>query len=90
MSKSEFIDRLAAKAGLTKKDAKAFLNAYQGVLEDALSHGEKVQLIGFGTYEVKERAERKGRNPQTGEVISIPATKTVRFKVGAGLKAAVK
>ena len=74
MNKSELIAAMAAKTGETKKDAEAALNAFVGVVTDALVKGDKVQLVGFGSFEVRKRAARKGRNPQTKEEIKIPAS----------------
>ena len=90
MNKTQFVEAVAAKADLKKKDAEAAVNAAIAVIEDALKAGEKVQLIGFGTFEVKERGAREGRNPRTGETIKIAASKQPVFKAGAALKDAVK
>lgn len=90
MNKVELIAAVAEKAGLTKKDAEKAVAAVVGSIEDALVAGEKVQLIGFGTFEVRERAARMGRNPQTKEAIKIAASKQPVFKAGAALKNAVK
>ena len=89
MSKTELIANVAEKAGLTKKDAEKAVAAFFESIEQALVEGDRVQLIGFGTFEVKERAARKGRNPQTGKEITIPASKTPSFKAGKALKDAV-
>jgi len=89
MNKVELVAKIAEKSELTKKDAEKALNAFVDAVQEALKQGDKVQLVGFGTFEVRERAERKGRNPQTGEEITIPATKVPAFKVGAELKKAV-
>ena len=89
MNKSELIAALAGKAELSKKDAEKALNAFVDVVNETLAKGEKVQLIGFGTFEVKERAARMGRNPQTGAAIKIAASKAPVFKVGKALKDAV-
>ena len=89
MSKSELIANVAERAGLSKKDAERAVNATFECIEAALIEGDKVQMIGFGTFEVKERAARKGRNPQTGEEMDIPASKNPVFKAGKGLKDAV-
>ena len=89
MNKIELITAIADKSGITKSDTEKALNAFVDVVTDALSDGDKVQLIGFGTFEVGERAERTGRNPQTGEEITIPACKTPKFKAGKVLKEAV-
>lgn len=85
MNKSELIHAVAAK-GLTRKEAEAAVNAVLGTIEEALAKGEAVQLIGFGTFSVKERAAREGRNPQTGEVVKIKASKIPAFKAGKALK----
>ena len=89
-NKADLIDGVASKSGLTKKDATAAVEALFEVVTETLAEGERVQVIGFGTFEVRERAARKGRNPQTGEEIQIPATKVPAFKAGKGLKDAVK
>ena len=86
MNKSELVNAIAAKSGLSKKNSEAALNAMLSAVEEALVAGEKVVLVGFGTFEVKQRAERKGRNPQTKEEITIPASKAPVFKAGKGLK----
>ncbi len=90
MNKVELIAAVAEKAGLSKKDAEKAVAAVVGSIEAALVAGEKVQLIGFGTFEVRERAARMGRNPQTKEAIEIAASKQPVFKAGAALKNAVK
>ncbi|WP_409360003.1 HU family DNA-binding protein [Fructobacillus pseudoficulneus] len=89
-NKQELIDSVAMKTGLTKKDADKAVAAVLSSIEDALKKGEKVQLIGFGNFEVRQRAARKGRNPQTKEEIQIPASKVPAFKPGKALKDAVK
>ncbi|MCL2356025.1 MAG: HU family DNA-binding protein [Defluviitaleaceae bacterium] len=89
MNKTELIAAVAAAADLTKKDAEKFLAAFEGVVTDALVEGNKVQLVGFMTIDVVERAEREGRNPQTGEPMRIAASKAPRFKVGKKLRDAV-
>jgi len=89
MTKAEFIANLAAKTGFSKKDAEKAVNAFIEVVKDALKKGEKVSLVGFGSFEVVKRAARKGRNPQTGKEITIPASKTPKFRPGKGLKEAV-
>lgn len=86
MNKGELITKIAEKAELPKKDAEKALNAFVECVEEALSMGEKVQLVGFGSFEVRQRAERKGRNPQTNEEIVIEASKAPVFKVGKALK----
>ena len=89
MNKAELVAKVAEKTGFTKKDAEAAVNALVGSIEEALVNGDKVQLIGFGTFEVRERAARVGRNPQTKEEIKIDASKQPVFKAGAALKKAV-
>ncbi len=86
MNKSELISAMAAKTGATKKDAEVALNAFTTVIAEALTKGDKVQLVGFGSFEVRKRAARKGRNPQTKEEIKIPASKAPVFKAGKALK----
>lgn len=90
MNKTELINAVAAKAEISKKDAEKALAAVLGSIEDALKAGDKVQLIGFGTFEIKERAARTGHNPKTGESIEIAAAKVPSFKAGAALKSAIK
>lgn len=89
MNKTELIGQVAAETGMTKKDAEKVVNAFFATVEGALKAGEKVQLVGFGTFEVRSRQARKGRNPRTGEEINIPATRIPAFKVGKALKDAV-
>jgi len=89
MNKTELINAVAEKSELTKKDATKAVEALLDVLTDSLSKGDKVQLIGFGNFEVRDRAARSGRNPQTGEAIEIPASKVPAFKPGKALKDAV-
>lgn len=89
MNKADLINEMAAKSGLTKKDSEAALDAMISTVEENLAKGEKVVLVGFGTFETKARAARKGRNPKTKEAISIPATKIPAFKAGKGLKDSV-
>lgn len=89
-NKQELVDSVANATGLTKKDATAAVDAVFTSIEEALKNGEKVQLIGFGNFEVRDRAARKGRNPQTGAEIEIPASKVPAFKPGKALKEAVK
>lgn len=86
MNKAELIAAIAAKTGETKKSAEESVNAFVGVVTEALTKGEKVQLVGFGSFEVRKRAARKGRNPQTKEEIKIPASKAPVFKAGKALK----
>ena len=89
MNKTELIAAVAEKAELSKKDAEAAITATIDAITDSLKNGEKVQLVGFGSFEVKARAERVGRNPLTKETIQIPASKTPVFKAGTALKDAV-
>jgi DNA-binding protein HU-beta len=89
MNKAQLIDAMAAGAGLTKADAKKALDAFIGATTDSLKGGDRVTLIGFGTFSVSERGARTGRNPQTGKEIKIPAKKVVKFKAGADLADAV-
>ena len=86
MNKAELIAAIAAKTGETKKSAEESVNAFVSVVTDALTKGEKVQLVGFGSFEVRTRAARKGRNPQTKEEIKIPASKAPVFRAGKPLK----
>ena len=86
MNKSELIAAMAAKTGATKKDAEASVNAFVDIVTETLTKGDKVQLVGFGSFEVRKRAARKGRNPQTKEEIKIPASKAPVFKAGKALK----
>jgi DNA-binding protein HU-beta len=86
LNKTELVSQVAATAGMTKKDVEKVVNAFFETVEGALKAGDKVQLIGFGTFEVRDRQARKGRNPQTGEEISIPATRVPAFKAGKALK----
>lgn len=90
MNKQEFITLMANETGLSKKDINKAIDAYHKIVEEALVKGDKVQFVGFGTYEVAERAARSGRNPHTGEEIKIAAGKSPKFKPGKSLKAAVK
>ena len=89
MTKADLINAIAEKAGLTKKDADAALKAVVDSITDALKKGDKVQLVGFGTFEVRARGERTGRNPRTKETIVIPASKAPAFKAGKALKDAI-
>ena len=90
MNKPELISAVAEKSGLTKKDAENALNALLDTITNTMAEGDKIQLIGFGTFEVKERAARLGHNPQTKEEILIPESKFPAFKAGKALKEAVK
>ncbi|HIR12284.1 MAG TPA: HU family DNA-binding protein [Candidatus Fimenecus excrementavium] len=89
MNKTELIAAVAEKANLSKKDAEAAVSAVLDAVTDELVKGGKVQLIGFGSFEVRERAAKQGRNPKTGEAMQIPATKVPAFKAGNALKNAV-
>ena len=86
MNKSELISAMAAEAGLSKADSKRALDAFIASVTTALKAGDKVALVGFGSFSVSERSARAGRNPQTGKTIQIPAKKVVRFKAGAELE----
>ena len=86
MNKTELVAAMAEKAGLSKKDAEAALKAFTETVTDELKKGEKIALVGFGTFEVSERAAREGRNPQTGETMTIAASKAPKFKAGKALK----
>ena len=86
MNKAELVEALAKKTGATKKASEASLNAFVEAVTGALKKGDKVQLVGFGTFEVRKRAARKGRNPQNGQEIKIPASKAPAFKAGKALK----
>ncbi len=86
MNKTELVASVAEKSGLTKKDSEKAVNALFASIEEALVAGDKVQLVGFGTFEVRERKERQGQNPQTKKPITIPATKVPAFKAGKNLK----
>ncbi len=86
MNKTDLINSIASKSGLNKKNSEAALNAFIDSVEEALEGGDKVVLVGFGTFEVRQRAARKGRNPQTKKEITIPASKAPVFKAGKGLK----
>ncbi len=90
MNKTELIEMVAEKAGLTKKDSEKALNAIMDGITETLARGEKVQLVGFGTFEVRSRKEREGRNPSTGETIKIAAQNVPAFKAGKALKDTVK
>ena len=89
MNRTELIDAIAKETQLTKKDVEAVLKSFIDVVTGELKEGGKVQLVGFGTFEVSERAAREGRNPQTGETIKIKASKAPKFKAGKALKDAV-
>lgn len=89
MNKSELISAVAAKAEISKKDAEKAVNAVLASISDSLAAGEGVQIIGFGSFEVRERAAKECRNPRTGETVAVPATKVPAFKAGAALKKVV-
>lgn len=86
MNRTEFVAAIAENAEISKKDAEKAVKAFIDVVAEELKKGEKVQLVGFGTFEVSERAAREGRNPQTGETMEIKASKTPKFKAGKALK----
>ena len=90
MNKTELIAAMAEKAGISKKDTEKSLTAFTNIVADTLVDGDKVSITGFGTFEVTERAERQGRNPATGEAITVAASKSPKFKAGKALKEAVK
>lgn len=90
MNKVELIEAVASKSEISKKDVEKVINAFTNVVADTLVDGDKVAITGFGTFEVVERAERQGRNPATGEAITIAASKSPKFKAGKALKDAVK
>lgn len=89
MNKAELIAAVAANADMTKKDAEKAVKAFVDVVTEELKKGGKVQVVGFGTFEVAERAEREGRNPSSGEPMMIPASKAPKFKAGKPLKDAL-
>jgi len=90
MNKAELVDAIASKSGLTKADSKKALDAFIASTSAALKKGGRVALVGFGSFSVSKREARKGRNPQTGKEITIPAKKVVKFKAGAELAKVVK
>ena len=90
MNKTELVEKIAAGAGISKVDAKKALDATVAAIKDALKAGDKVALIGFGTFAINERPERQGVNPQTGKAIKIAAKKLAKFKAGAELEAAIQ
>ena len=89
MNRAELIAAMAKKADLTQKDAEKALKAFTDVVATELKNGGKIQLVGFGTFEVNERGEREGRNPRSGETVTIAASKSPKFKAGKALKDAV-
>jgi DNA-binding protein HU-beta len=90
MNKAQLINEVAKRSGLTKKDAKAAVDAVFSAIKDALAKGQRVRLIGFGTFEVRKRNQRRGKNPKTGQTITIPARKVPAFKASSELKRVVK
>jgi len=90
MTKNELVERVAKKVGLTKKAAQEAVTTFLNTIKDALAKGDKVVLTGFGTFKVRTRAARKGRNPQTGSAIQIPSHKLPGFTAGKGLKKSIK
>jgi DNA-binding protein HU-beta len=90
MTKSELVAKMAEGAGITKAMAEKALNSFVSAVSDALTQGDKITLVGFGTFDVAERAQREGRNPRTGKTIVIPASKVVKFRPGSKLRDSVK
>lgn len=90
MTKAELIDKISASAGLSKADAGKALDSTLNAIKASLKKGQKITLVGFGTFSVVKRKSRKGRNPRTGDVITIPASKTPKFTAGKALKDAVR
>lgn len=90
MNKNELLTAMAEKSSLSKKDCEAALDAFTSAVGDALKSGDKIQLVGFGTFEVRERAARMGLNPRTKEVVNIPASKVPAFKPGKALKETIQ
>ncbi|MCD6200561.1 MAG: HU family DNA-binding protein [Bacteroidales bacterium] len=90
MNKAELVDAIASKAGLSKADAKKALDAFVDTTSDALKKGDRVALVGFGSFSVNERGARTGRNPQTGQPITIKAKKVVKFKAGSDLASSLQ
>ena len=86
MNKQQLVDQVAGEVGITKKETQNVISAFTEAISDSLSKGEKITLVGFGTFQVGERKERRGRNPQTGEEIQIPAKKVPKFVPGKGLR----
>lgn len=89
MNKAELVNAMAAKSGLSKKDSEAALNSFVAIVSESLSKNDKVQLVGFGTFETRKRAARTGRNPQTGKELKIAASVVPAFKAGKALKETV-
>lgn len=90
MTKADLVGKMASDAGITKALAEKALNSFISAVSGALGKGDKITLVGFGTFDVAKRSQREGRNPRTGQAITIPASKVVRFKAGNKLKDAVK
>jgi DNA-binding protein HU-beta len=90
MNKAQLINEVAKRSGITKKDAKAAVDAVFSAIKDALAKGQRVRLIGFGTFEIRKRNQRRGKNPKTGQTITIPARKVPAFKASSELKRVVK
>lgn len=90
MTKAELVSKMAEKANISKANAEKALNAFLETVKEALAQGDKISLVGFGTFSVAERSSREGRNPKTGEKLTIPACKVVKFKPGNMLRDAVK
>lgn len=90
MNKSELVDAIAEKSGLSKADAKKALDAFTGTVSETLQKGDKIALVGFGSFSVSERAARTGKNPKTGQPIEIPAKKVVKFKAGNDLSSGLQ
>ena len=90
MTKADLISKMADEAGITKAAAEKALNSFVAAVAESLAKGDKVTLVGFGTFSVAERAQREGRNPRTGETITIAASKTIKFKAGSKLKDALQ
>ena len=89
MTKKEFIDKVSERTGLTKKDAASAVNAVFEILKERLTQGDRITILGFGTFSISQRSERKGRNPQTGEEMTIPAKRVAKFKPSANLNARI-
>lgn len=90
MTKQKLIETLAGETGMSKRDVDKFIDTFVNVVTNTVSKGEKVSITGFGTFDLGKRAQRRGRNPQTGELITIPAMPMPRFRAGKGLKEAVR
>ncbi|MCE5334193.1 MAG: HU family DNA-binding protein [Desulfobacteraceae bacterium] len=90
MTKADLVSKMAESSGMAKSIAEKALNSFISAVSDALAQKEKITLVGFGTFDISERAQREGRNPRTGQPITIPSSKAVRFKAGNRLKDAIK